>query len=361
MKRCFKNIRFGEDREGAVLILVIGVFLVFLAFAALAIDIGYVLVTRAELQNVADASALAAARNLGSIYENMSLSDQDGYDSSNDAASLLQTAQSTSESNSAAGTSIELLSTDVVFGQWDASTHSFTATSAEPDAVQVTTRRDGAINAPISTFFGNIFGINSASVSASSTAALTGLSTIEEGELIPVGLSRAWFDSTPQFCGQPIKFHPSNAAEGCAGWNVYDLIKNFNAAYIRKDILEPWYDGTFTAPSSEIGDVFAFGGGTLGDQQFDAFLNLFNKMKFLDGDGDDSAWSVTVVVYDNGEGCSNPNTSLPIVGYAKAKITNVLPPPDKIIEAIVICDYVEPGRGGGGEYGVKGSIPGLVQ
>ena len=93
-----------------------------------------------------------------------------------------------------------------------------------------------------------------------------------------------------------------------------------------------------------------------------AFENLFNYMKTRDSDGDPNTWSVYLPVYDNREGCGNPTGRLPIVGFAAATITSISGPPDHLINAVVVCDLVEPNsRGGGGDYGVKGAIPGLVK
>ena len=49
------------------------------------------------------------------------------------------------------------------------------------------------------------------------------------------------------------------------------------------------------------------------------------------------------------------------MGFAQITITQILDAPSKIIDGLIKCDYVEPdSRGGGGNYGTKGSIPGLV-
>jgi len=43
-------------------------------------------------------------------------------------------------------------------------------------------------------------------------------------------------------------------------------------------------------------------------------------------------------------------------------IKEILPAPDKIIDGVIKCNIVTPdSRGGGGPYGAKGDIPGLVQ
>ena len=47
--------------------------------------------------------------------------------------------------------------------------------------------------------------------------------------------------------------------------------------------------------------------------------------------------------------------------FATVTITEVLVTPEKTINAQVVCENIEPGRGGGGQYGTKGAIPGLVE
>ena len=63
------------------------------------------------------------------------------------------------------------------------------------------------------------------------------------------------------------------------------------------------------------------------------------------------------------ETCANPNTTILIVGYAKIAMTNVQNAPEKRIGGEILCDLFSnfSTRGGGGEYGVKGTIPGLVE
>lgn len=346
-----------RDKRGTTIIIVAVSILALLGFAALAVDLGYVMVTRNELQNVADSAALAAARQLGHDYEQMSYAQQNAYVC--DPAPLVTTAKDVALQNKAAGINIVVNDGDVTIGQWNAQTKTLTPTLNQPDAVRVIARRDDFANNPITTFFARIFGTNTVALSADATAALTGESTIDKGELIPVGISQQWFDK--DFCGQPIKFYPTNSPEGCAGWNTFDRWPA-SESYLRKTILEGMATDppTFTPPDAQKDDTFVFIGGTLGDQTFTAFLDLFNKMKGGDGDGDPTAWTTSVVVYES-DSCSNPSGSIKILGFATAKITQVLPPPDKTIIAEVECKYVNLSRGSGGNYGTKGSIPGLVE
>ncbi len=348
-----------RDQKGVALIFAALAGLMLIAGIALAVDAGYYMVTRNELQNAADAAALAAARKLGTIYEPMSYADQQAYDASSDAPAIVAAAKSTALLNKAAGQNITILDADIVIGRWNATTKILTPTLLQPDAVGVVSRRDTSnpVNGPITTIFAKALGINTMNVFANATAALTSASTIEPGNLIPIGISQQWFDK--DFCDQPIKFYPTNTPEGCAGWNVYTRWPA-SESYLRKTILEGWLAGSFTPPGASIGDEFVFIGGTLGDQAFNAFKDLFDHMKTRDGDGDDNAWTTSVLVYKSAD-CSNPSGRMEVAGFATAVITSVVPPPTKVINAKVICENVEPGRGGGGTYGTKGSIPGLVQ
>ncbi len=72
-------------------------------------------------------------------------------------------------------------------------------------------------------------------------------------------------------------------------------------------------------------------------------------------------WETSVAVYD-WDDCSNPNTTIEIVGYSKNRLP-MSRMPQKRIEGLILCDRFsdEATRGGGGEFGVKGTIPGLVE
>ena len=61
-----------RGKRGVVAVYVAIILVVLIGFVALAVDVGYMMVVRNQLQNAADASALAATRQLGDIYEQMS-------------------------------------------------------------------------------------------------------------------------------------------------------------------------------------------------------------------------------------------------------------------------------------------------
>ena len=145
--------------------------------------------------------------------------------------------------------------------------------------------------------------------------------------------------------------------EGCAGWHTYD--ENANASMLKK-ILDGLLDGDYTSPEATAGEsIFDFTGGTLASA-FPYMKALFDYMKTHDDDGNPDTWTTSVVVYNKTD-CSNPNEDLMVVGFSTVVIHTVLESPAKTIVATVKCDNVAPGRGGGGYYGTKGSIPNLVE
>jgi hypothetical protein len=372
-----------KDQSGVTAILVAFVMVVLIGIAALAVDIGYVAATKNELQNVADAAALAGARQLGAIYQTKTYEEQQAYVC--DPSTIVPIAQDVAGKNQAGAENITINSADVIIGDWDGNNLTLTPTLAQPDAVKVTARRDAGANGPITTFFAKIFGVNTVAVWADATAALTGQSTAEPGELeLPVGISRYFFDT--HTCNSHIKFYPTNDPDSCAGWNTFTT-SPANDNTIR-DIL----DGSITSPETIAGEtMFEFTGGTLSNPTFDALLTLFQHngydvdiegnpisdggepVPLLDSDGNrllypdgtprnKHRWDTTVAVYEWGD-CSNPNTSILIAGFARIMLTDVQDAPNKTMIGMVICEYVdsEDNRGGGGEYGTMGPIPGLVE
>jgi Flp pilus assembly protein TadG len=348
-----------NDQKGTVVVVVALVLLLLVGFAALALDVGYMMVKKNELQNIADSASLAATGKLGSIYTTLDYSAQQAYVASPADIVPVATALGNSMSN-------PIRDSDVIIGHWQFSTNTFTPGLTKPNAVRVFTHRDSVANGPVQTLLAQVVGINSIPVSAGATASLSGLYKAPEGGLpIPVGISKAWF--THDYCNQPIRLYPTNDPAGCAGWNVYT--ESPASSNELRTVIAGLTNGTYQSPETISGETgFNFTGGTLGNQAFTAFQNLFNTMKVkndgvLDKDTDPNTWTTSVPVYDWPD-CSNPNPrdgAITIVGFATITITNVSTPPTMTIDAKVICDLITTGPGGGSDYGTIGSIPNLVQ
>jgi Putative Tad-like Flp pilus-assembly len=122
-------------------------------FAALAVDLGELYAIRAQLQVTASASAAAAALDLP------------------DESAAASTAVTFAEDNMPASVHGAVLSaSDVVTGNWDEDTRTFTASGTPVNAVRVTAHRDSSAGNAVGTFFGQFLGVIENDVSATATA-----------------------------------------------------------------------------------------------------------------------------------------------------------------------------------------------
>jgi Flp pilus assembly protein TadG len=158
-----KGFRFfnGPPGEKGSITPVVALGLVaFVGAMALSIDLGQLFLVKNEVQNVADAAALAGAKKL--------LQDKNPVDGVPEVYcdEAIQAAIDVANQNFSFGSStpITLTAADVTIGKWDLATKQFTRTgcSANPmevNAVQVTVNRAGGDNAQVSTFFGSVLGV----------------------------------------------------------------------------------------------------------------------------------------------------------------------------------------------------------
>ena len=171
-------------RRGSTMILVLGAMIALIAVSALAIDVGIIWAARSQLQNAADAGALAGAA---------SMIDPTGPTVTLNAAidaSVELAAQNVGGSNM----SLELAREDVALGNWDISTESFDpgVSLIDPDvvnAVSVTTRLDGVSNGPVPAFFSRVVGRDSFDVGANAVAYLGFAGGVGPGEVeLPIAI-----------------------------------------------------------------------------------------------------------------------------------------------------------------------------
>lgn len=160
----------GSPRERGAITPILAVSMAMaLGLMALTVDLGQLFVGKNELQNIADAAALAGADQL--IQAN---------DPSNPGLAAvycteaITTAQAIAAENRSSGAAMTVTGADVTVGQWNLTTGTFTRTgcSADPmevNAIQVTVRRDGTDNPSLGATFGNLVG-GSATMNTSATA-----------------------------------------------------------------------------------------------------------------------------------------------------------------------------------------------
>jgi Mg-chelatase subunit ChlD len=126
---------------------------VMVGMLAFAVDIGYIELSRTQLQAAADSSALAAAASV-----NLSRTDMETV------------AKRFADANAAAGRQVQLLSNDIEYGTWDAGTRTFTPSPTPSNAVRVTVRTADNTGGKTKLFFARIFNVDSLEQEASAVA-----------------------------------------------------------------------------------------------------------------------------------------------------------------------------------------------
>lgn len=163
-------------RRGAVAVFALVMLVVLLGFASLTIDVGTLYNARADLQNAADAAALAAASSLAEdqmlevrITKQLSASTV-ASDASKRAVSI------SSKLVSVGNKSVGLGAEDIVMGRIDLNSSNSaidpTADAHLFNAITVSARRTSeSANGAVDLFFASIWGKSTANVTASATAA----------------------------------------------------------------------------------------------------------------------------------------------------------------------------------------------
>jgi len=149
-----------SERRGAVAVLIAVLMIPLLAMVAFAIDYGYLLRVRTDLQRTADAAALAAVQDL--------TPDADG---NQDVAAVQAAVRTYARSNT--DSLFNVLSADIEVGRYDPATiysNVSILNSGTFDTVRVTVRNDSSANSNASLFFARVLGIDSAPVTATACA-----------------------------------------------------------------------------------------------------------------------------------------------------------------------------------------------
>lgn len=197
----------GISRPGHIAPLAAVLLIPLLAFIGFSVDVGYLTLTQGELQNAADAAALAAVDKLRDPFAKWSIYGV----TSGQQASVLSQAQTDARTvagtiaaaNFAAARSVVVdTSNDVKFGYLDSADNydPNPPASTFPNTVEITVRYDGgsATNPPLKLFFAPVLGLNSATLTATAratmyqgTAANVDTSTGLNGNLLPVAVKQA--------------------------------------------------------------------------------------------------------------------------------------------------------------------------
>lgn len=260
------KIRFNDTR-GFVLITMGASLTVFLSFMALVVDFGRLYVTKAQLQNTADAAALAAAIDipLGTAVAGQHALDFGG-------------------SHYVAGAPISVTADDVIFGNYNFSTRSFTPETNPVNSVAVTARRTAdSVSGPLPLFFAPLFGHLTSDVRARSVAALDPhvVGVQSKNRLIPYSAHESVVDANGDGkfdIGSVINIHPRDDAPGNFGF--LDLDGGSNDTPELRRYIEEGYDDDFIIPPG--GSVSVSGStGIEGNSLLNSFDSILDEVVFL--------------------------------------------------------------------------------
>ncbi|MBI2825113.1 MAG: hypothetical protein HYX69_10545 [Planctomycetia bacterium] len=230
-----------HNRRGAVVVLAAILMIVLLGMVAFAMDLGYLVNARTELQRSADSAAIAATWELidDQPGPNMDLSDEiaKARQFAAQYASLNFVCSSSPGVNQNASNST---SGDVVVGYLqnpsDPSQQMTFANQNQYNSVQVTVRRSAAENGEVPMFFGRVLGDQSQGVTAQATAAIlnnfAGFRAPADGTnlgMLPFALDKQTWDGMMQGQGQgqdqwavdPSTGNVSHGSDGAPEVNLY--------------------------------------------------------------------------------------------------------------------------------------------
>jgi len=290
-----------ESRRGQVVLLAPVICIVVASILMLAVDVGRIVNARARLQNVADASCLAAAQVLSREH----IAGTEEYEA---RALALAEAETFRDANwTDAGI-------DVEFGTLDADgDFSTVGTDTPASAVRISSYRNSdAPGGELSLFFAPLAGVNGCEVATASKAEVaTTIWGVLRG-LRPFAIPQ---DSIPDI-GEEMTFYPADeesydgglgedtVAPGCWG------LLNLDGDSLGSDELKEWIENGYDMPFLiDREDGFVWVNGCSG---FRATLNQPIKEQI--------GSSFLMVVYDEVTG-TGANTEFRCVGFLKATIT----------------------------------------
>jgi Flp pilus assembly protein TadG len=206
-----------------------------LGMAAFAVDVGYAVYVKSQLQNAADAAALAGAAELMQPYVPYSLPLQ----SAGQKAQILQSAMANAQNravalaalNSAGDVaSLAVGEDDIVCGFLDKH-QQFWPTPPDsrfPNSVQVTARRDQQRNSPLPLFLASLFGKPTLDLAATARAtAVSEVTTFSphagvNGKLLPIALDvRVWNQFVQNYTSPASENYVTTGPNGAPQLHIY--------------------------------------------------------------------------------------------------------------------------------------------
>jgi hypothetical protein len=377
-----------DSQRGAIIPLTAIMIATLIAFGAIAVDIGYLMVARNQIQNAADAAALNGARFL---YPMIGAPKKINWTSAQTQATNAIALNKVSTSSLSTGT--------VTTGLWNitGTTPIFQATTNNPSgnnlaAVRVViNKQDVGNGGPMDTFFAGIFGIDTMTVNATAVAVVASPSTVNQ-TLFPVSVSKCMYtafwdvaENKPKLINDPVysaapyndpymfgigsAYHtPDCGATAVAGqWTSFKTDNNDTTTM--RNLID-YATGAQTAPSGYTGNNVSVNDNiwiepgtktTLYDNKAQTSVDKCSDS--IDGFGDNTcAYVLVPIICPNSPACSGlldtTHSEMPVVGFACLNIIGADGGSVKTIRAKFADSSLHPqcktsGTGGGApEFGV---------
>ncbi len=289
-----------RDESGNVAIITAILLVVLIGFVALVVDVGHVKAVRNELQNAADAAALAGTR----AYFPPVSTDTNLIPLSDPPYCNIGVDMATKTINRSDTQDLSISQTDVQTGTWDWFGNTFTANNFcdfNINAMRVTVRKDSSsANLPVATWFARIFGINTVDVAARATAAVGYLKGPGPGPWPPIWIPRVVWEKIDA-SSNPYDVYAYPDPGDYFGWGAPPSV-SANAQYFMDAIAGN------NIPKPIVGDVVNLSNGLVGSvhQAIDAAIRT-NSTTIDYGNGDIvEGWLTAIMV---GERTTDPNST----------------------------------------------------
>jgi hypothetical protein len=174
--------RSDGTRRGTVAPLTVLLMIPLVGMLAFSIDVGYVALVQSELQNAADAAALAGAEKLQGLYVQFHMPGQTqqseiflrAVNNAETGDCPKYTAKTFGRSNKAGNVGITVPDEDISFSYRDASgtEHPAVYPHRFPNTIKVVARRDNSANTPLTLFFGLLLKQNRVDLTAVASATI---------------------------------------------------------------------------------------------------------------------------------------------------------------------------------------------
>ena len=237
-----------QDESGSVTTVVALCLVVLIGLVALVVDTGYVMNIRNELQNAADAAALAGARSL--FLSSLQAGEPNWIAAQEAATDVVRSNRSSNQ---------PLIDAQVQVGYWNLISKilqptSITKTANDLPAVMVTVSKvSGSNGGPVALAFAPVLGIDTMAVSAQAMAVIGYPKEVDAGQAFPLAILKALADEywdqdpPPSFrIGSSYHYPTSEAGQ----WTSFEVDAN-NVPTIR-DLIANGNPGALVAGQDQI-------------------------------------------------------------------------------------------------------------